>query len=44
MQSFFTNGTCDPFHAVSKPCTLGTMVNYAVNVSKPEHVMERCIS
>lgn len=40
MQSFFTNGTCDPFHAVSKPCTLGTMVNYAVNVSKPEHVME----
>ena len=40
MQSFFTNGTCDPFHAVSKPCTLGTMVNYAVNVSKPEHVTE----
>ena len=40
MQSFFTNGTCDPFHAVSDPCTLGTMANYAVNVSKPEHVME----
>lgn len=38
MAPFFTNGTCDPFHPVSKPCTLGNFVNYAVNVSKPEHV------
>lgn len=40
MQSFFANGTCDPFHVVSKPCTLGNMVNYAVNVSKPEHIIK----
>lgn len=38
MAPFFTNGTCDPFHPVSKPCTLGNFINYAVNVSKPEHV------
>jgi FAD/FMN-containing dehydrogenase len=38
MAPFFTNGTCDPFHPVSKPCTLGNYVVYAVNVSKPEHI------
>ncbi|KAL2008121.1 hypothetical protein VTN00DRAFT_8103 [Thermoascus crustaceus] len=38
MAPFFTNGTCDPFHPVEKPCTLGEYVVYAVDVSKPEHV------
>ncbi|KAJ5677176.1 FAD binding domain protein [Penicillium maclennaniae] len=38
MAPFFTNGTCDPFHPVSKPCTTGNLVHYAVNVSQPEHV------
>ncbi|KAJ6120512.1 hypothetical protein N7523_004792 [Penicillium sp. IBT 18751x] len=38
MAPFFTNGTCDPFHPVSKQCTLGNLVHYAVNVSQPEHV------
>ncbi|KAJ5279618.1 FAD binding domain protein [Penicillium angulare] len=38
MAPFFTNGTCDPFHPISKPCTLGNFVRYAVDVSTPEHV------
>ncbi|KAJ5881698.1 FAD binding domain protein [Penicillium soppii] len=38
MAPFFTNGTCDPYHPVSKPCTLGNFVKYAVNVSSPVHV------
>ena len=38
MAPFFTNGTCDPFHPVSKPCTLGNYIVYAVDVSKPEHI------
>ncbi|KAL5363006.1 hypothetical protein BJX96DRAFT_186526 [Aspergillus floccosus] len=38
MAPWFTNGTCDPFHPVSKPCTLGNYVRYSVDVSKPEHI------
>ncbi|KAJ5358569.1 FAD binding domain protein [Penicillium cataractarum] len=38
MAPFFTNGTCDPYHPVSKPCTLGNFVRYAVNVSESSHV------
>ncbi|OQD79836.1 hypothetical protein PENANT_c043G07633 [Penicillium antarcticum] len=38
MAPFFTNGTCDPYHPVSKPCTLGNFVRYAVNISSPDHV------
>lgn len=38
MAPFFTNGSCDPFHPVSKPCTLDNYVRYAVNVSEPKHV------
>ncbi|KAJ5947494.1 FAD binding domain protein [Penicillium verhagenii] len=38
MAPFFTNGTCDPYHPISKPCTLGNFVRYAVNVSTPTHV------
>ncbi|KAK2766506.1 hypothetical protein FQN53_006723 [Emmonsiellopsis sp. PD_33] len=38
MAPFFANGTCDPYHPVSTPCTLGNYVVYAVNVSKPEHI------
>ncbi|KAJ5771956.1 FAD binding domain protein [Penicillium odoratum] len=40
MAPFFTNGTCDPYHPISKPCTLGNFVRYAVNVSSPAHVAE----
>ena len=38
MAPWFANGTCDPFHPVSKACTLGHYVVHAVNVSKPEHI------
>ncbi len=38
MAPFFANGSCDPFHPVSKPCTLDNYIVYAVNVSKPEHI------
>jgi hypothetical protein len=38
MAPWFANETCDPFHPVSQPCTLGNYVTYSVNVSKPEHV------
>lgn len=38
MAPFFTNGTCDPFHPVSKPCTLGNLIRYAVDVSDPAHI------
>ncbi|RMZ37648.1 hypothetical protein AFCA_001903 [Aspergillus flavus] len=38
MAPWFTNGTCDPYHPVSQPCTLGNFVRYAVNVSTPAHV------
>ncbi|EED23613.1 FAD/FMN-containing isoamyl alcohol oxidase MreA [Talaromyces stipitatus ATCC 10500] len=38
MAPWFTNETCDPFHAVSQPCTLGNYVVYSVNISKPEHI------
>jgi FAD/FMN-containing dehydrogenase len=38
MAGSFTNGTCDPYHPVSKPCTLGNYVAYAVNVTTADHV------
>lgn len=38
MAPFFTNGTCDPFHPISKPCTLGNYAVYSVNVTKPDHI------
>ncbi|KAL4898678.1 hypothetical protein BDV59DRAFT_167331 [Aspergillus ambiguus] len=38
MAPFFTNASCDPFHPVSKPCTLGNYIRYAVNVSEPQHI------
>lgn len=40
MAPFFTNGSCLPFSPVSKPCTLGNLIVYAVDVSTPEHVSE----
>lgn len=40
MAPFFTNGTCDPYHPIAQPCTLGNFVSYSVNVSKPEHITQ----
>lgn len=33
------NQSCDPYSHESSPCRLGNLVNYAVNVSKSEHVI-----
>ncbi|TPR02971.1 FAD dependent oxidoreductase family protein [Aspergillus niger] len=38
MAPWFTNGSCDPFHPIAKPCTLGNYIVYAVNVSQPSHI------
>ncbi|KAJ5947624.1 hypothetical protein N7466_000639 [Penicillium verhagenii] len=38
MAPFFANGTCDPYHPVSKPCTLGNYVRYSVNVTSPSQI------
>ncbi|CEO58807.1 hypothetical protein PMG11_03509 [Penicillium brasilianum] len=32
-------GSCDPFYPSSEPCPIGNLVQYAVNVSKPEHII-----
>ncbi|KAJ5197099.1 hypothetical protein N7449_007578 [Penicillium cf. viridicatum] len=38
MAPFFAEGACDPFHPVSKPCTLGNYVRYSVNVTSPAQI------
>ncbi|GLB05983.1 hypothetical protein AtubIFM57258_001278 [Aspergillus tubingensis] len=38
MAPWFANGSCDPFHPIAKPCTLGNYIVYAVNVSQPSHI------
>ncbi|PYI10991.1 FAD-binding domain-containing protein [Aspergillus sclerotiicarbonarius CBS 121057] len=38
MAPWFANGTCDPFHPIAKPCTMGNYIDYAVNVSTPAHI------
>lgn len=38
MAPYFTNGSCHPFSPVEKPCTLGNLIVYAVDVSRPEHI------
>ncbi|KAJ5735098.1 FAD linked oxidase N-terminal [Penicillium malachiteum] len=40
MAPFFANGSCDPFHPVSKPCTLGNYVRYSVNVSTSTQISD----
>ncbi|GFN20584.1 hypothetical protein AtubIFM55763_005690 [Aspergillus tubingensis] len=38
MAPWFANGSCDPFHPIDKPCTMGNYIDYAVNVSTPAHI------
>ncbi|GKZ34192.1 hypothetical protein AbraIFM66950_004376 [Aspergillus brasiliensis] len=38
MAPWFANGSCDPFHAIDKPCTMGNYIDYAVNFSTPAHI------
>jgi hypothetical protein len=33
MAPFFANQSCDPWTPVSRPCTLGNYVSYAVNAT-----------
>jgi hypothetical protein len=39
MAPIFANQSCDPFTPSSKPCTIGNLVRYAVNVSEPEDIV-----
>ncbi|KAL0064420.1 hypothetical protein AAF712_008584 [Marasmius tenuissimus] len=40
MDYTFLDKSCDPFDPREKPCQIGAYVQYAVNVSKPEHVIK----
>ncbi|KAG7096002.1 hypothetical protein E1B28_006684 [Marasmius oreades] len=40
MFPLFLNNTCSPFTPRGFPCPVGTYVQYAVNVSSPEHVIK----
>lgn len=40
MDFIFANKSCDPFTAKTDQCIVGTYVQYAVNVSKVEHVFK----
>ena len=35
MAAAVANETCDAFASVSKPCTLGSMVSFAINATNP---------
>lgn len=38
MQQLFANQSCDPFSDPDVQCIVGAYIQYAVNVSKAEHV------
>ncbi|KAF9262226.1 FAD-binding domain-containing protein [Marasmius fiardii PR-910] len=40
MDPIFLNKTCDPFDPREAPCEIGAYVQYAVNVSSPDHVIK----
>ena len=40
MAPLFANESCDPFEPVSKPCTLGNYVSYAVAVEDEKDIKE----
>ncbi|KAL0574409.1 hypothetical protein V5O48_007549 [Marasmius crinis-equi] len=40
MDPFYLNNSCDPFASRETPCQIGSYVQYAVNVSEPQHVFE----
>ena len=40
MAPFFTNNSCSPFSPEQSPCLIGAYIDYAVNVTKPKHVIE----
>ncbi|KAE9394349.1 FAD-binding domain-containing protein [Gymnopus androsaceus JB14] len=40
MDAVFLNKSCDPFTPRESPCYIGSYVQYAVNVSEPNHVVK----
>ncbi|KAF5372522.1 hypothetical protein D9758_005275 [Tetrapyrgos nigripes] len=40
MDPIFLNKSCDPFDPRDTPCRIGAYVQYAVNVSAPDHVIK----
>lgn len=40
MMPVFQNYTCDPFHPISKPCTLGNLAQFSVNATETSHVQK----
>ncbi|KAG7094814.1 hypothetical protein E1B28_005627 [Marasmius oreades] len=40
MDPIFLNKTCDPFDPGNTPCRIGAYVQYAVNVSSPDHIIQ----
>lgn len=38
MAPFFANQSCDPYTPESQPCTLGSYVDYAINVTEPSDI------
>ena len=38
MAPFFANHSCDPFAAENSPCTIGTYVRYAIDISEPRDI------
>ncbi|KAL0574023.1 hypothetical protein V5O48_007926 [Marasmius crinis-equi] len=40
MDPIFLNKSCDPFDPRETPCRIGAYVQYAVNVSTPDHVVK----
>ncbi|KAE9396602.1 FAD binding domain protein [Gymnopus androsaceus JB14] len=40
MDAVFLNKSCDPFTPRESPCYIGSYVQYAVNVSEPNHIVK----
>ncbi|KAL0564320.1 hypothetical protein V5O48_017727 [Marasmius crinis-equi] len=40
MDPIFLNKSCDPFDSRDTPCRIGAYVQYAVNVSTPDHIIK----
>lgn len=38
MAPFYAGNSCEPFTAETVPCTLGNLVNFAINVSEPSDI------
>lgn len=39
MNAYYQNQSCDPFTAAEKPCELGNMAVYSIDVTTPDDVI-----